>query len=158
MSDIERVWQSTKTYTHSLGLSCCYRNWKADSHCSKLHGYTLQIKFVFEAVKLDRRNFVVDFGGLKNLKGWLESIFDHKCLVAADDPFMPFLKVLDSKDVIDMIIMPEVSTERFAEMIYEYTEQWIKDAGFGPRVCLKTVEVRDHESNSALFMKRTKKI
>ena len=37
-----------------------------------LHGYSLQFKFTFEARELDERNWVVDFGGLKPLKAWLE--------------------------------------------------------------------------------------
>lgn len=149
------VWRSTKTYTRSVGLSVCYRNWKAkDTHCSKLHGYALEVSFAFEATELDERNFVVDFGGLKNLKGWLENIFDHKCMVAEDDPERALFDAMHARGLIDMIEMPSVSTERFAELIYEYTEQWLIDAGFGPRCSLVSVEVRDHESNSAVFFKR----
>lgn len=155
MSNAKNVWRSTKTYTRSVGLSVCYRNWKAsDTHCSKLHGYALEISFVFEATELDKRNFVVDFGGLKDLRGFLEDIFDHKCLVAEDDPELPLFEKLENLGAMDIIKMEQVSTERFAELVYEYTEQWLKDAGFSPRCSLVSVEVRDHEANSALFFKR----
>ena len=71
---------STKTYGHDIGLSCAFRQWKAESHCKYLHGYSLSITFRFMANELDYRNWVVDFGGLKDLKATLEDYFDHKTL------------------------------------------------------------------------------
>ena len=41
-------WQVTKTYGHDLGLSCCFRQWGASSHCRFLHGYALSFSFTFE--------------------------------------------------------------------------------------------------------------
>ena len=58
-------YQSTKII--ELG-SCAFRQWRADSHCKFIHGYRLVAKFWFECEKLDERNWVVDFGGLKELK------------------------------------------------------------------------------------------
>lgn len=46
--DNELVYRSTKTYGHNAGLSCAFRQWKANSHCKYLHGYALSFKFVFE--------------------------------------------------------------------------------------------------------------
>lgn len=59
---------STKQYGHELGLSCAFRQWKADSHCKYIHGYALAFKFKFETDTLDSNNWVVDFGNLKELK------------------------------------------------------------------------------------------
>ena len=39
------MYQSTKTYGNDVGLSCTFRQWKADSHCNKLHGYSLGFRF-----------------------------------------------------------------------------------------------------------------
>jgi 6-pyruvoyltetrahydropterin/6-carboxytetrahydropterin synthase len=141
---------STKTYNHSIGLSACFRQWRAHSHCRFLHGYALKVKFTFAADALDERNWVVDFGGLKNLKGWLEDTFDHKTLIAEDDPMLGTFKQLDDQGLIQLRIVPACGCEKFAEMIYEYTEQWLKDAGFGPRCQLVEVEVSEHEGNSAI--------
>src|SRR4051812_22439004 len=78
---------STKTYPHSIGLSCCFRQWRAlHSHCRFLHGYALQVKLTFVAQTLDERNWVVDFGGLKDIKERLTELLDHKTIVARDDP------------------------------------------------------------------------
>jgi len=85
------MYLSTKTFGHELGLSAAFRQWKADSHCRFLHGYALAVKFTFAAEELDVRNWVVDFGGLKGLKQILEDTFDHKTLVASDDPLWEML-------------------------------------------------------------------
>jgi len=58
------IFRSTKTYNHNEGLSCCFRQWRADSHCKLLHGYALAFKFVFATRELDARNWCYDFGGL----------------------------------------------------------------------------------------------
>lgn len=85
--------QSTKTYGTDRGLSCCFRQWKAShSHCSTLHGYSLGFKFVFESETLDSRNWAFDFGGMKPIKQYLDSMFDHTVLVAEDDPALEFFK------------------------------------------------------------------
>ena len=77
---------SSKKYGHERGLSAAFRQWKADSHCKYIHGYSLEFEFKFGANELDERNWVVDFGGLKELENWLRNHFDHKTLVASDDP------------------------------------------------------------------------
>ena len=58
------------------GYSTCFRQWRADSHCKFLHGYALEFKITF-AGELDQRNWVMDFGGLKDFKLFLEKTFDH---------------------------------------------------------------------------------
>lgn len=142
---------STKTFGHEVGLSAAFRQWKAESHCRFLHGYALAVKFVFEAQELDHRNWVVDFGSLKGLKSWLEDTFDHKTLVAEDDPQMDYFNALDAQGIIQMVVVPATGCEKFAEMIFECTEVWLKDNGYAPRVRLLSVEVREHGANSAIY-------
>jgi len=38
--------KSTKTYKATKGFSCCFRQFKATSHCRFLHGYSLEINLV----------------------------------------------------------------------------------------------------------------
>jgi 6-pyruvoyltetrahydropterin/6-carboxytetrahydropterin synthase len=145
------VYGSTKTYVHSVGLSCCFRQWRAESHCKYLHGYALQVKCTFEARDLDIRNWVVDFGSLKSFKGWLEDTFDHKLLVAEDDPKRQLLTLeLERAGVVQVRIVPATGCEAFSRMIYEYLEQWLIDNGYtNDRVLLREVEVCEHGGNSA---------
>lgn len=140
---------STKTYGHEIGLSCCFRQWRAKSHCSKLHGYAIAVKFVFAAETLDENNWVVDFGGLKPLKAILEAFFDHKLLVAHDDPFLGTFLQLELAGVADVIVVPQgTGCEMFAQLIFEKTVTWLRKAF--PHTRLVSVEVKEHGANSAI--------
>lgn len=148
-----RIYSSTKKYDHNVGFSCAFRQWKAESHCRFLHGYALAFKFIFESEVLDVRNWIVDFGSLKSLKGVLEQNFDHKTLVASDDPEIAWFREAHKRGIIDMVEVPYTGCERVAEMVYEVTEQWLIDNGYSPRCRLSSVEVSEHTGNSALFRK-----
>src|SRR6056300_1676366 len=94
---------STKTYGHERGLSCAFRQPNAShSHCSLLHGYALSFRFVFGANELDDKNWVVDFGGLKDLKDWLEKQFDHTVALDESDPMLDMLKQLENWKLADI--------------------------------------------------------
>ena len=75
-----------KTYGNERGLSCAFRQWRADSHCRLIHGYSLGFRFTFEAKTLDDKNWVYDFGDMGFVKEFLEDNFDHILMVANDDP------------------------------------------------------------------------
>ncbi|QDH83431.1 hypothetical protein [Achromobacter phage Motura] len=145
------VWQSTKTYGHEVGLSCAFRQWRAHSHCRFVHGYALAFKFVFETEELDSTNWAVDFGGLKSLKQMLQDTFDHKTVVAEDDPELEWFKEAEKRGILELVVLPHGGCEKFAEFTYEAAEQWLKDAGFSPRCRLVSVEVSEHGANSAIF-------
>jgi 6-pyruvoyltetrahydropterin/6-carboxytetrahydropterin synthase len=147
---------STKTYGNDRGLSCCFRQWRSThSHCSLLHGYSIGVKIIFECESLDERNWVMDFGGLKEFKQWAEYMFDHTTLVAEDDPELQlFLNM--PKNVADLRVVPAVGCERFAEMAYKKMAELLdksEKAGtlLNPTVCVKSVEVFEHGANSAIY-------
>lgn len=144
--------QSTKRYAHTIGLSAAFRQWRAESHCKFLHGYALAFKFVFETDELDERNWVVDFGSLKSLKGLLEDMFDHKTVVAEDDPMLHVFEDLDARGLIQLRTLPDVGCEKFAEFVYGAADVWLEDNGYAPRVRLVSVEVMEHGANSALYL------
>lgn len=146
------MFRSTKTYGHEIGLSACFRQWKAQSHCRFLHGYPLSFRFEFEAEELDARNWVVDFGSLKSLKGLLEDTFDHKTLVASDDPKISIFRELEVAGLVQLVVVPATGCEAFAELVAGATDVWLKDNGYAPRVRLVSVECREHGGNSAIFM------
>jgi 6-pyruvoyltetrahydropterin/6-carboxytetrahydropterin synthase len=142
---------STKTYDHSVGLSAAFRQWRAESHCRFIHGYSLAIRLEFEAEQLDVRNWVVDFGSLKSFKGWLEDTFDHKTLVAEDDPEYDTFVELDRKGLIQMVTVPATGCEAFSKMIFEAAEVWLQDNGYSPRAWIRSVEIKEHGGNSAIY-------
>lgn len=142
---------STKTYEHSVGLSTCFRQWKAESHCRFLHGYALQVKLIFSSTELDNNGWVLDFGGLKEIKQWLADNFDHKTVVAEDDPAIWKFRELAEIDLIDLKVIPHVGMERFAEYIFDHVSAWATNAlPFDSGVVLESVEVREHAGNSAI--------
>lgn len=145
------AYRSTKFYGHDLGLSCAFRQWRAHSHCRLVHGYALAFKFTFEAQELDDTNWVVDFGGLKSLKQLLIDTFDHKVIVAEDDPYMHWFELGAELGTLELVKLPSAGCEKFAEYTYEVAEQWLKDAGFSPRCRLVSVEVMEHGANSAIY-------
>lgn len=145
------LYKSTKTFGHELGLSCCFRQHRAESHCQLLHGYALAFKFTFASRELDVRNWVVDFGSLKSLRGILEDNFDHTLLVAEDDPQLHNICMLGEMGLAKVIVMPKVGCEALAEYVWEVGEQWIQDNGYGNRVWLESVEVSEHGANSAIY-------
>ena len=167
---------STKTYGTDRGLSCCFRQWRADhSHCSLLHGYSIGIKLVFESETLDEKNWVMDFGGLKAFKEWADWQFDHKTIVALDDPLMHKFKELAQLGkqaeggILDLRVVSGVGCEKFAELVfrtmneilaaYQAGQGWTHPDGrvfearypVGSGVKLRSAEVFEHAGNSAIY-------
>ncbi len=141
---------STKTYGHERGLSCAFRQPNAiHSHCSLLHGYALSFKFTFGCHELDDKNWVVDFGGLKELKDWLEDNFDHKIAVDKDDPMLDNIRVLEEQGLGEIRTMDGVGCEKFAEHALKFADYLAIKLSQGRCWC-EEVEVREHGANSAL--------
>lgn len=147
------MFRSTKTYGTSLGLSCCFRQWKAEkSHCSLLHGYSIGVKLTFEADVLDERNWVMDFGGLSEVKQFLGETFDHTLLIAEDDPYIDEISGLAGLGIANVVVLPSVGCEAFAAHIFAFVEEWLHDRHHAPRVMLSSVEVFEHGANSAVYL------
>lgn len=145
-------YRSTKTFTHEVGLSAAFRQWRAESHCRFIHGYALSFKLTFEAEELDVRNWVVDFGSLKSFKAMLEDTFDHKLLVAEDDPQLAQMRSLGHCGVAQVRVLPKVGCEAFAEYVFGALDVWLTDNGYSPRVRVVSVECMEHGANSALYV------
>jgi len=145
------VYRSTKTYDHSEGLSCCFRQWRAaHSHCRLVHGYALAFRFVFATRELDACNWCFDFGGLKLVRAWLHELFDHTMLVAEDDPDLPDFQRLSEKGLVALRVLPRVGCEATAEHVFGHVARFVAERTAG-RVWLETVEVREHGGNSAVY-------
>ncbi len=147
------MWFSSKTYDYNSGFSSAFRQWRADSHCSFLHGYAFRFELVFAGFDLDVRNFIVDFGGMKSFKAQLENTFDHKTLVAENDPEIEWFKEAHKRGILDMVIVENTGCEAVAKLVYESVELWLKDAGYGDRAFIHTVWVREHTGNGAGYTK-----
>lgn len=139
-----------KHYGHALGLSCVYRQWRADSHCNRLHGYALSFTFTFAAAVLDKNGWVIDFGGMKPLKEWLCSMFDHTLLVASDDPAYDAFLRLSIDKIADARWLEAIGCEAFAELAGNAAMSLLNfDSG---RSWLKSVRCAEHSGNSATWI------
>lgn len=143
-----KTYQSTKVI--ELG-SCCFRQWGATfSHCRFLHGYQLKAKFWFEAKELDERNWVVDFGGLKELEKLLKNQFDHTLCIDEKDPLLSSFTQLHDNGGCDLRIMKGVGIEKTAEWCFETAQKFIKELTYD-RCWVTKVEVWEHDRNSAIY-------
>lgn len=137
---------STKVFS---GYSCCFRQWRAThSHCQFLHGYGVSFKIWFEG-ELDERNWVADFGGFKGLKDFFSAHFDHTVIVADDDPKLMEFESMVEKGLIQLVTLPDVGCERFAEYVFVQADEFVKHAT-GGRVRVLQVEFKENERNSAI--------
>jgi 6-pyruvoyltetrahydropterin/6-carboxytetrahydropterin synthase len=152
-----------KCYGHDRGLSCCFRQWRAESHCRFLHGYSLAITIGFACPTLDARNWVVDFGGFSDLRDTIEGLFDHKTIVAADDPERATFEHMASIGMIDVLMLQEgVSCEIFASTVYHFALRWLARETISPEFgvhrgraklpYIAHVRVAEHPGNSATFI------
>ena len=142
---------STKKYGNDRGYSCCFRQWRAShSHCKYLHGYSMGFKLQFECSTLDERNWVMDFGGLKPFKAWLDQTFDHQTIVAQDDPELETFKQLEKQGLCQLQIVEGVGCEMFAKMAFNKMNELLRDYTHNKTLKLVSVEAFEHESNSAI--------
>lgn len=139
---------STKRFS---GFPCTHRQWRASSHCRFVHGYSRSFYFEFAAKELTPEGWVVDFGGLKELKNWLEYMFDHTFLIAQDDPHLEDFKKLNDAGAIQLRIMPNPGMEGSALFVYEEATK-ILNRLYGDRAWITLVEVSENEKNSAKYI------
>lgn len=142
---------STKEYTNSFPIA--YRQWRADSHCRRIHGYGLSIKLFFGTNELSIRRWACDFGGLRELKAILESQFDHTLVVAEDDPHLEWFKEAERLGIARLTILPNLGCESLADQIYKYINgvyipQFL-GKGESERLWCFRVEVRETVANMA---------
>lgn len=148
------TFRSTKTYGAEQGLSCAFRQWRAnDSHCHLIHGYALGFRFTFECSELNERGWVMDFGGLKPLKERLQLRFDHVLAIATDDPAFSQLTELAFAGIAKIQVFQHgVGIERFAKYAADIATAVLFERGEDSRVWVHSVECFEHAGNSAIYI------
>lgn len=141
------IFYSTKTFA---GFPCTHRAWKAKGHCRFVHGYSRTFQFEFACKDFSEEMWVVDFGGLKEVKAWLDDMFDHTFLASEDDPHMEEFHRLDEMGIIQLRTLPNCGMEGTAEYVYHKVNAMITAQTNG-RAWVRKVEVRENEKNSAIY-------
>ena len=132
-----------------------HRQWRDKGHCSYVHGYGRYVRLTFEATELDERGWVMDFGGLKDVKSWIESEWDHRTLIAADAPTIPELKTLEEVGGINLNILPEgylPGIEESCRYLYDKLNPVIQRKT-NNRVEITRVEIWETEKNQAEYVR-----
>ena len=142
-----KIFTSTKRFTD---FPCTHRQWIAESHCKYVHGYSREFYFEFQSTELTKEGWVVDFGGLKEVKAWLEYMFDHTFLAAEDDPYLSLFKDMDENSIIQLRTLPNVGMEGTAKYVYDTVNEMIRVKTNG-RAWVKLVQVSENEKNSAIY-------
>lgn len=141
---------STKEYVDAFPVA--YRQWRDDGKCSIVHGYALTFKFYFGANDLDVRNWVQDYGGMRPLKAQLEDWFDHRLLVAQDDPQRELLIALHNAKIAKVTEVEKTGCEGIADFLYKYVNTYfLPNIGKAEseRIWCYRVEVRETQANMA---------
>ncbi len=92
----------------------------------------------------------MEFGGLKQVKAWLEHMFDHTCLINADDPELELFRQMDASGLIQLRVLPNVSMEATAKFVADHVQQMLDEQEKG-RVSIYAVECRENDKNSAWY-------
>lgn len=138
-------YRSTKRFTN---LPCAHRTHSHEGHCRFVHGYSRSFKFYFEASELDEHGFVVDFSSLKELRAWLEHMFDHTLLISEDDPEREFFEEMHRRELCNLRVVPSVAMEGTAKLVFDYADHLIAGQTKG-RAWVSKVEVHENDKNSA---------
>ena len=132
-----------------------HRQWRDKGHCSYVHGYGRYVRLTFEATELDERGWVMDFGDLRGVKKWIVDEWDHRTLIAADDPVIPELKILEEVGGINLNILPEgylPGIEESCRYLYDKLNPVIQRKT-NNRVEITRVEIWETEKNQAEYVR-----
>ena len=91
---------------------------------------------------------------LKWFKTWLEQQWDHKLLVAHDDPALLRLREIEKEDIIKLNVMPEEygpGIEDSCKFVFDYANPIILNQTAG-RVWLERVRIWETEKNYAEYV------
>ncbi|WEM34482.1 6-pyruvoyl tetrahydrobiopterin synthase [Xanthomonas phage X1] len=140
---------STKEYKELAPVA--YRQWRDQGNCNLIHGYALSFYFEFESDNLDSRNWVVDYGGLRPLKDFLEEYFDHCYLLAQDEPHYDAIKKLGDLGLMKITEVEATGCEAIADFLYKYINTgFLREIGAPADVWCRCVQVRETEKNMAM--------
>lgn len=147
--------------TKKIGpISTGHRQWRAaelrdSSRCAWAHGYGRHVEFTFGAEELDDRGWVVDFGGLRFVKKFLEDNWDHRLLLSSEDPLLAEFLALHEKGGVNVNVMNAAKgwgpgIEQSCKFVYDNINPIIQEQT-NQRCWITKVQIWEHENNSAIY-------
>ena len=151
LQPITYKYTSTKEYVDAFPVA--YRQWRADSHCNVIHGYAFGMRFFFGTHHLDVRRWAADYGGLSELKSFLQDLFDHTTLCSEDDPHLDWYKEAETRGILKLTVLPKLGCESLSDYLYKYVNGVYIPEKLGQseaeRLWCYRVEVRETQTNMA---------
>ena len=141
--------KSTKLFA---GFPCTHRAWRSEGHCRFIHGYNRSFHFTFICNQTDENGWVMDFGGLKKVRAFLNFYFDHTFLIAEDDPELELFKEMDKKGIVQLRILPNTSMEGTARYVLKEVQNIISTIVKDRVVLIEKLEVMENEKNSSIIV------
>ena len=111
----------SKTYAD---IPFAHRQHRHAGHCAFIHDWSLT--FTFACREPDENGFVVDFGGLKFIRLWIEQNLDHACLFNADDPLKDVLFEA-APTVWKAVVVPNCSCEGLAHWVFQSVDPLVRE-------------------------------
>lgn len=138
-------------------ISTGHRQWKHNGHCAWIHGYGRIVQLTFGCHELDDKTWAVDFGGLKPVKQFIEDAWDHRLLLASNDPYLEQIKALEEFNIVNVNVMDVTKghspgIEGSCKFLYDNIQPMI-DEMTGGRCWLEKVEIWEHENNTAQYVR-----
>jgi 6-pyruvoyltetrahydropterin/6-carboxytetrahydropterin synthase len=98
----------------------------------------------------------MDFGDLKWVKKWLEEQWDHRMLIASDDPLLERWREMHDVGGISLNIMDVTKgwgpgIEASCKFVFDNINPKIKETT-NDRVWIHRIEIFEHEFNSAIYL------
>lgn len=153
------IFKSTKSYfnfpcSHQQWMDYDYTGEPGTGQCAQTHGYSREFHFEFTSTEPDAYGWVVGFGHLKEIKRWLDFMFDHTSLWEAGDPRIEKVKAINKEmtpNLYNMRILPSgVSMEQTALFMLIHLQKFIVDLT-DERCWISKLEVRENEKNSGII-------
>ncbi len=126
------------------GFPFAHRQHNHEGKCRLVHGHNWDFAIRLESDRLDEIGFVYDFGKFKWLRQWLTDMFDHTCVINADDPLLEDFERMHAEGLIQLRVVPCVSAEGLAKLVYEYANQELGEL-------IVSVSVWEDEKNQATY-------
>ena len=136
----------SKTY---FDIPFAHRQHLHDGRCFFLHGHNWDITLTFACDAPDENGFVVDFGKLKFIGGWIDEHLDHACVLSKDDPLREAL-VAAAPQAWRIYLVEQCSCEGLARHLYGVFDALVRECTSN-RVRVLSVRVSEDKKNYAEY-------
>ena len=136
-----------KTYAE---IPFAHRQHRHAGHCARIHGHSWSLSLTFACAELDRHGFVVDFGGLRFLREWIDAYLDHACVLSADDLELAWVRSKDGS-VFKLLVVANASAEGIAQHLHATLDPMVRAQTEG-RAWIAEVELHEDSRNSVRYV------